>query len=107
MLAGSAGGPCRVPSRSSPLGLKGGLGFSRLFSRPLAFDGCRRASNVVTGLLIWTGWVSNDSLTDVGLKGGLEFNRLSGRPFAPKWALRENVLLVRAGIACFRNGVKL
>jgi hypothetical protein len=39
MLASSAGGPCRVPSRPSSLGLKGGLEFARLFSRPFASDG--------------------------------------------------------------------
>jgi hypothetical protein len=41
MLAASAGGPCRVPSRPSSLGLKGGLEFARLFSRPFASGGCR------------------------------------------------------------------
>jgi hypothetical protein len=41
MLAASAGGPCRVPSRPSSLGLKGGLEFTRLFSRPFASGGCR------------------------------------------------------------------
>ena len=77
MLASSAGGPCRVPSRPSSLGLKGGLEFARLFSRPFASDGWQGVTVLLKGVLIWTGGMFNDALTDKGT-------------FAPKWAPRED-----------------
>ena len=69
-----------MPSRPSPLGMKGGLEFARLFSRPFASGGWRGVTMLRKGVLIWTGGMFNDTLTDKGPKG----------TFAPKWAFRED-----------------
>jgi hypothetical protein len=57
---------CLVGPLLFDLGLKGGLEFAHLFSRPFALDGRRKDNDAVT--------------RPRGLKGGLEFARLSSRP---------------------------
>jgi hypothetical protein len=69
-----------VPGRPSPLGLKGGLESARLFGRPFAFGRAARGYNASKGVLIWTGGMFDDTLTDKAPRG----------TFAPKWAFRED-----------------